>query len=293
MYNLGTALAGALVNPPWPETVPLPLEIIKSSGCNFVSLPINPAGEATAALSGPVLSTSKLTLQSAAQEIVAASLGLVTIPHNDPPGATDAIRLEYFLNFSTALLRFTQICQVLPKGTMIELWNEATYSEVQSGTYNLTWNSVITLYENALQLVAIARQYGLLVVMPAPLDQSPEQTLLMQQNNAFPWEQMAALKADYLSYHMYDIYGGLPFRTRLKTCTDTAEELGIPLIITETNFGPDPWKIIQTEKEYKIQGIAHSIYQYIMDPPSTSDFSNTVVQIAIQSAINNPITTIN
>jgi hypothetical protein len=288
--NYGVALAGVLTVPSWPGTSPLPIAAIKAGGCDFVSLPINPAGPTTAALGGPTLSSTSLTLQTAAQEIVAAGLGLLVVPHNDPPGATEATNLEYFLDFDAALLRFTQICQVLPKGTTIELWNEADYTGAEAGVDDLTWGSVATLYTNALQLVIVARQYGLKVAMPAPLDQSPEQTLLMQQNGAFPWEQMAALNADYLTFHIYDVPGGLPLRTRLKVCTDTAEELGLPILVTETNFGPDPWRVTAVEKEYALQKIPHCIYQYVMNPPSISDFSNPVVQAALKLG-RTPVTT--
>jgi hypothetical protein len=225
-------------------------------------------------------------VQTAATEIVAANLGLLAVPHNDGQPNTpagNAISLQYFLDFPAALKRFTSICEILPKGSYIELWNEADYSGAEAGTFGLSWGSVVTLYENATQLRDVARANQLKIVLPAPLDQSPEQTVEMQQNGAFPWEQMAAIGADYLSYHVYDVAGGLPFRTRLKSCTDTAAELGLPLFVTETNFGPDVWKIVNVEKEYVSQKIVHCIYQYVMNPPSTSDFSNSTVLSAIKA----------
>jgi hypothetical protein len=69
----------------------------------------------------------------------------------------------------------------------------------------------------------------------------------------------------------------------LKVCTDTANELRLPLLITETNFGPDSWKITNVEKEYVTQGIPRAYYQYIMNPPSPSDFSNPTTQAALKA----------
>jgi len=275
----GVALSGMFANPPWPGTVPIPIATVKQAGCDFVSVPVWPLD----LLSGPVISTTRTTVQQAVNSLNSAGLQTLVVPHNDG-NDTDAIRLQYFQDFPSALIRFSAICTILPKGTLIELWNEADYSEEDAGKYGLSWGSVGTLYSNAKQLVAIAKAHGLLVALPAPLDQSPEQTLLMQNNDSFPWEQMGIIGADYLTYHVYDVIGGLPLRDRLRVCTDTANQLGLPLLVSETNFGPDSWKITNVEKEYIVQNIPRVYWQMIMDPPSPSDFSNLIVQQALIKA---------
>ena len=278
--GLGVAFQGVLAVPAWPGTVPLPIADAKAAGCDWVSIPVGPADP----LSGPLLSTNHTNLATAVAACQAAGLAVLVPPHNDND-QPDAIRLQWFLDFPAYLARFTAICGALKGfGCIVELWNEADYSEADAGRYGLTWGSMQTLYGCATKLAAVARQNGLKVALPLPLDQSPEAALILQQNGGFPWDAMAAIRADYVTGHVYAVAGGLPLRTRLRTLTDTVAELRSTLLLTETNFGAAPWRVTNCECEYVAQGIGRCIWQYVMDPPSTSDFSNPGFRTALEAA---------
>ena len=135
--------------------------------------------------------------------------------------------------------RFDAICQAasaVPGAvTSIELWNEAI--DTRS-----TWAAYTPLYRStAPKLVAIARKrlHGVKVVMPLPIDQSPQQAQFVVTGKVVPFDLFSV--ADEVSGHVYPIDknaypypgGAAEIQRRRDVLIATAKAIGKPLIVTE------------------------------------------------------------
>ena len=268
---LGAAFAGPLYTPsPWPSLTQATALQARSAGCNWCSIPV----------------WYGAPIEQLVQLVKLAMMGglyVIVVPHCDGLGS-DADSLMPFLGFGQYRAWFAALCAAL-RGlpVAIELWNEAEYTADQAERYGLGWPSMSALYVSASQLVSLARNAGLHVICPLPLDQSPEQTAQLIQAGAFPISEIGSLGVDGVSAHIYEVPGSEHIG-RIRTVSDVAADLGVQLLVTETNAGVDAWRITAWEKTYRMLALPRIYWQWVSAPPAPSDFSAPAVLAAIKQA---------
>ena len=266
--TLGVAFSGDLFTPaPWTSLTPQAAANARQRGCDFCTIAVWYGADLSKLV--PLIKMAET-----------AGLAVVVVLHLDGL-ASETDRLMWFLNFGLYEVWFRLVCQtILGTGVYVELWNEAAYTGAQATTYGLSWGSLTALYQNAGTLASIARGFGLQVIAPLPLDQSPEQTSALIGAGIFPYDLIGAMQPAFVSGHLYPAEKAMS--TRLPVIAGAASDCGALLILTETNPKAVDWKLPAWERG--LSGVGHAYWEYLTQPPDITNFSSDAFQASLGKA---------